>query len=105
VSNAHLTLTAVMLGERAIVIKYNSDNSVIIKRKSMITKPTFAEILESADQLPLEDQENLIVILQNRLRERRRSQRIRDVEEAQKEFAEGKCQPITIEQLMQEILS
>ena len=71
----------------------------------MIAKPTFAEILESADQLPLEDQENLIVILQNRLRERRRSERVRDVKEAQKEFEEGKCQPITIEQLIEEILS
>ncbi|NET56519.1 MAG: hypothetical protein F6K47_10210 [Symploca sp. SIO2E6] len=65
----------------------------------MMTKTTFAEILESADQLPLEDQENLILILQNRLRDRRRSERVRDVQEADQEFAEGKCQPVTPEQL------
>ncbi len=67
----------------------------------MLIKTTFAEILEAADQLPPEDQENLIDILQNRLRERRRAEKIRDVQEAQKEFAEGKCQPVTPEQLME----
>ena len=66
---------------------------------------TFAEILEAAEQLPLEDQENLIDILQKRLRDRRRAYLVKDVQEAQKEFAEGKCQPITPEQLMEEILS
>ncbi|NES20901.1 MAG: hypothetical protein F6K41_18695 [Symploca sp. SIO3E6] len=71
----------------------------------MMTQTTFAEILESADQLPLEDQENLIIILQNRLRERRRTERVRDVQEAEQEFAEGKCQPVPPEQLMKEILA
>ncbi len=66
---------------------------------------TFAEILEAADQLPLEDQENLIDILQKRLQDHRRACLVKDVQEAQKEFAEGKCQPLTPEQLMEEILS
>jgi hypothetical protein len=66
---------------------------------------TFAEILEAADQLPLEEQENLIDILLKRLRDRRRANLVKDVQEAQKEFAEGKCQPVTPEQLMEEILS
>jgi hypothetical protein len=70
-----------------------------------MTQTTFAEILEAADQLPLEDQENLIDILQNRLRDGRRANLVKDVQEAQKEFAEGKCQPVTPEQLMEEILS
>ncbi|NEQ83679.1 MAG: hypothetical protein F6K26_26840, partial [Moorea sp. SIO2I5] len=69
----------------------------------MMTQPTFSEILEAADRLPLEDQENLISILINRLRDRRRAEIIRDVKEAQQEFAEGKCQPVTPEQLMEEI--
>ncbi len=70
-----------------------------------MTQTTFAEILEAADQLPLEDQENLIDILQKRLRDGRRANLVKDVQEAQKEFAEGKCQPVTPEQLMEEILS
>lgn len=70
-----------------------------------MTQTTFAEILERADELPLEDQENLIHILHNRLRDKRRAERVRDVQEAQQEFASGKCQPVTPEQLMEEILS
>lgn len=70
-----------------------------------MSKTTFAEILEAANQLPVEDQENLIDILQNRLRDKRRADLVRDVQEAQQEFAEGKCQPVTPEQLIEEILS
>lgn len=70
----------------------------------MIKQTSFAEILEIADQMPLEDQENLIRILQNRIREHHRKDRIRDVQEAQQEFIEGKCQVVTPEELMEEIL-
>ena len=70
-----------------------------------MTQTNFREILESADRLPLEDQENLIIILQNRLRDRRRAERVKDVREAETEFVEGKCEPVTPEQLMKEILS
>ena len=70
-----------------------------------MTQTNFAEILEKADELPLEDQENLICILQNRLRDKRRAERVRDVQDAQQEFASGKCQTVTPEQLMEEILS
>ncbi len=70
----------------------------------MMTEATFTEILEAADQLSPEDQENLIDILQKRLRDRRRATLVRDVQEAQKEFAEGKCQPVTPAQLMEELL-
>ncbi|MBC1190460.1 hypothetical protein H0902_06395 [Microcystis aeruginosa BLCCF108] len=71
----------------------------------MAIQTTFAEILEAAEQLPLEDQENLIHILQNRLRDQKRTELIRDVQEAQQEFAQGQCQPLTPEQIMEEILA
>jgi hypothetical protein len=71
----------------------------------MMARTTFADILESADQLPLEDQENLIGILQNRLRDHRRSERVRAVQDAQTEFTAGKCQPVTPAQLIEEILA
>ena len=69
----------------------------------MITT-TFDDILDAAEKLPPEDQENLIYILQSSLRDKHRDERIRDVKEAQQEFAEGKCQPVTPEELMEEIL-
>ncbi|MCA2504699.1 MAG: hypothetical protein IM550_22335 [Microcystis sp. M54BS1] len=71
----------------------------------MAIQTTFAEILEAAEQLPLEDQENLIHILQNRLRDQKRTELVRGVQEAQQEFAQGQCQPLTSEQIMEEILS
>ena len=64
----------------------------------------FGEILEAADELPIEDQETLIAILKNRLRERRRAELLKDIQEAEKEFKEGKCQPATPDELMREIL-
>ncbi|MDB9416592.1 hypothetical protein [Microcystis aeruginosa] len=71
----------------------------------MAIQTTFAEILEAAEQLPLEDQENLIHILQNRLLDQKRTELVRDVQAAQQEFAQGQCQPLTPEQIMGEILS
>ena len=65
----------------------------------------FGDILEAAEQLPLEDREDLIRILQNRLREQKRADLIKDVRESEQEFARGECQPVTPEQLMKEILS
>lgn len=70
----------------------------------MARQTTFAEILEAAKQLPLEDQENLIHILRNRLRDQKRTELVRDVQEAQQEFAQGQCQPMTPEQIRREIL-
>ncbi|NJL88947.1 MAG: hypothetical protein HC916_03425 [Coleofasciculaceae cyanobacterium SM2_1_6] len=69
-----------------------------------IPETPFIQILEAADRLLLEDQEDLIRILQNRLRDRRRAELIKDVQEAQQEFALGQCQPVTPEQLMKELL-
>lgn len=66
---------------------------------------SFADILEAAEQLSVEDREDLIRILQNRLREQKRADLISDVRESEQEFAQGKCQPVTPEQLMKEILS
>lgn len=65
----------------------------------------FGEVLEAANNLPLEDQETLIDILKNRLRERRRAELVKDIQEAEKEFEKGECRPVTPDELMREILS
>ena len=70
-----------------------------------MTDISFADILEAAEQLSLEDREDLIRILRNRLREQKRADIITDVKEAQQEFTQGRCQPVTPEELMKEILS
>ena len=60
---------------------------------------------QTIEQLPLEDREDLIRILQNRLREQKRADLIKDVRQSEREFTQGECQPVTPEQLMKEILS
>ena len=70
-----------------------------------MTPANFGDILEAAEQLSVEDREELIGILQNRLREEKRADVIKDVRESEEEFARGECQPVTPKQLMKEILS
>ncbi len=70
-----------------------------------MTQSTFADLIEAAEQLPLEEQEDLVHILKNRLRDRKRAALVKDVVEAQQEFAQGKCKPLTPEQIMEEILA
>ena len=70
-----------------------------------MTQITFATILDAADQLPLEDQENLIDILQKRLRDHRRAELVQEVQQAQQEFAQGQCKIATPQQIIEKILS
>ena len=69
------------------------------------TETRFAEIVEQADGLPVEDQEELVELLQSRLRDRRRAELAGDIAEAQKEFQDGSCRPTTRHDLLREILS
>ena len=70
-----------------------------------MTQISFGDILEAAEQLPPEEREDLIRILQNRLREQKRTDLIQDVRESEREFAKGECQAVTPDELMKEILS
>jgi hypothetical protein len=66
---------------------------------------SFAEVLEAADQLPLDDQEILTEILHRRIIERRREQLGAEVRQAQQEFQQGHCRPVSADELMAEILA
>jgi len=64
----------------------------------------FDEILEAANQLPVEDQETLIDILNRRIHDRHRTEILKDIKAAQKEFKKNQCRPVSPEELMKEIL-
>jgi len=64
----------------------------------------FGEVLEAADRLTLDEQEELIAILHRRLAQAARQRLVADVQEARQEFAEGRCSPATPDELMREIL-
>lgn len=65
----------------------------------------FGEVLEAIDKLSLEDQEELVGILRRRIAERGRKTLAAEIEEAHREFAEGRCRPATAEEVMKEIVS
>ncbi|OQX12750.1 MAG: hypothetical protein BWK80_43425 [Desulfobacteraceae bacterium IS3] len=66
---------------------------------------SFGEVLEAADKLSPEDQETLIDILSRRVADYRRAELIKNIEEARKEFREGRCKVATPDEIMKEILS
>ncbi len=65
----------------------------------------FGEILDAVAALPAEDQLALVDIVKHRLADQARKQIVASVQEARKEFLEGKCRPATVDQLRDEILS
>jgi len=64
----------------------------------------FGEVLEAADHLSHDEQEELISILHRRLAQAARQRLVAEVQEARQEFAEGHCSPTTPDELMREIL-
>lgn len=66
---------------------------------------SFGQILEAADGLSLEEQEQLIEILSRRAADRRRSLLGRDIRIARKEFKEGLAKPANPDDILSEILS
>ena len=65
----------------------------------------FAQVLDSADGLAIEDQESLVEVLQHRLAERRRAKLVEAVKSARREFKAGKCRPATPAQIIKRILA
>ena len=64
----------------------------------------FGEVLEAADHLSQDEQEELIAILHRRLAQAARQRLAADIQEARQEFAAGRCSPATPDELMREIV-
>jgi len=60
----------------------------------------FAQVLDSADDLAVEEQESLVEVLQHRLAEHRRAELVAAVKSARREFKEGRCRPATPAQIV-----
>ena len=65
----------------------------------------FGDVLEAADDLTLDDQEELVAILRKRIVEHRREKLAAEIQAAYQEFAEGGCRPVTPDELMAEVLA
>lgn len=65
----------------------------------------FAKLLDSADELPLDEQEELVETLARRVAEQRRAEMIAAVKDARTEFARGRCKPAGPEAILKKILA
>ncbi len=66
---------------------------------------TFAEVLETIETFSFEEKETLVDILQRRLGEYRRNQLLNDLKQSEKEFEEGLCKPMSVDEFMKEVTS
>ncbi|MCJ7529429.1 MAG: hypothetical protein MUO64_00170 [Anaerolineales bacterium] len=71
----------------------------------MSERVLFGDVLETIDQLPLEDQQALAEVLQRRIIERRREEILSEILSARNEYKNGSSKPIDVDDLMTEILS
>ena len=65
----------------------------------------FGEVLDAVGTLSPEEQLALVDIVSHRLAEEGRKRVAADIRESQREYAEGRCRPVTIDELRNEILS
>lgn len=66
---------------------------------------SFGELVEAVGKLSVDEQETLLVIVRHRLAEQCRKRLAQDIREAREEFAQGRCDPTSVEDLMKEIVS
>ena len=64
----------------------------------------FAQVVEDASALPLDQQESLIEILRSRRNEQRRRELLADVLESRSDFERGHFRSGTVKELMKEIM-
>ena len=71
----------------------------------MMQRIRFDELIEAVENLPEEAQAELVEVIRRRLAERGRQRVVEEVQQARREFAEGKCSETTPEDVMREIES
>jgi hypothetical protein len=71
----------------------------------MAPRIRFDELIEAVEDLPDEAQAELVEVIRRRLAERGRQRIVEQVQQARKEFAEGKCSETTPDDLMRELES
>jgi len=65
----------------------------------------FAELLDAVDELPVEEQAELVEIVRRRLIEHRRDELAAEIQEAHRDFHAGCCQPGIPDEILRDIFS
>jgi ribosome recycling factor len=66
--------------------------------------PSFNDILEAADKLSLDEQEDVVRILKKRITERRREEIVKNLKASEEEVRKGEYKEVTPEELKKELL-
>jgi hypothetical protein len=66
---------------------------------------SFGEVLDDAERLTQEEQEELLEILSRRIAERRITGLARDVRSARAEWRKGECRPTNPDEIMAEVVA
>ena len=66
----------------------------------MIKTSTFQQVLETVEALSPEEQAMLLEIIQNRLREQKRQELLKNVEQSEQDYAEGNVKRGAVSDLM-----
>ena len=73
--------------------------------KSRRETEVFDKVLEAAEKLTLDEQEELVEIVRRRVAQKRRVQLTREIRSARREFQSGRARAVSPDELMREILS
>jgi hypothetical protein len=65
----------------------------------------FAELLDAVDELPFEEQAELVEIVQRRLIEHRRDEIAQEIQEARHDLQAGRCHPSSPDEILRDIFS
>lgn len=64
---------------------------------------TFQQLIEAIEQLPIEDREILVDIVQKRLKQERREQLFQEIAEAERDYVKGNVRRGSVSDLLQEL--
>lgn len=70
----------------------------------MARAPNFSDLVDAVDNLSREEKETFLEVLQRRLAEERRQEIAGEIDAARREFHQGECRPVAVDDLMKEIL-
>ncbi|WP_107669891.1 hypothetical protein [Cyanothece sp. BG0011] len=66
----------------------------------MIKTSTFQQAIETVEALSPEEQEMLLTIIQNRLREHKRQELLKNIEQSEQDYAQGNVKRGSVSDLM-----
>jgi hypothetical protein len=77
----------------------------VSKEDVAMTNTPFADALDAAERLDLDDQAELTAVLRRRIAERERARIAASVSEARREFDAGLCQPMCVWEIVHQAIA